>query len=113
MHDQLHVSATSAKAPAIIRLIACHRGVTENQASTILGRPSAITSAFGVFAADHVQQVQMIFLAQCADRGAIGVALRRLNEWLRQTGEDSRIFGRATGRRCVIPQHNDSWSNSM
>lgn len=90
--------------PGPVHVIACHRGVTENQAMRMLGTPDAIgvTGDFGVYVADHVQQIQMVFLAQCADEGAVALAVRQLREWLRLPGPGVRLLARATSRRAIL-----------
>jgi hypothetical protein len=52
--------------------------------------------------ADHVQKVQLVFLMQCADETAIALAVRRLNEWLIQSGEGGRVVERAASRRRIL-----------
>ncbi|MGQ0801351.1 MAG: hypothetical protein ACT4NL_14735 [Pseudomarimonas sp.] len=102
--DHLLIDTAREDAPGIVHLIACHRGVTETQAKKMLGTSDAmaIASDFGVYAADHVQQIQIFFLAQCADAGAVAIALRRLNEWLAQFGEIQRVVARAKGRQQIL-----------
>lgn len=96
--------------PGIVHVIACYRGVTARQASAMIGTPDAITVAsdFGIYAADHVQQIQMFFLAQCADEAAVGVNVRRLEEWLQQTGEIRRVLQRAHGRAKILRTINEA-----
>ena len=104
LRDHLWVNQLSKQAPGVVHLIACYKGVTENQASKIIGTPDTMTVAsdFGVYAADHVQQIQMIFLANCADTVGVAVAVRRLHEWLQQTGEVEHLQRRAQGRRSIL-----------
>ena len=104
LRDHLWADELTRKTPGIVHLVACYKGVTENQASKIIGTPDTMTVAsdFGVYAADHVQQIQMIFLANCADTVALAVAVRRLHEWLQQTGEIEHLVSRAQGRRSIL-----------
>lgn len=105
LRDHRHVGTIKAlKAPGIVHIVACHRGITESQALKILGSPDAmaVSSDFGVYAADQVQQIQMIFLANCADRTATALTVRRLREWLSQSGEQARILHRAEARRRIL-----------
>lgn len=104
LRDHLWADDLSKQTPGIVHLIACYRGVTENQASKIIGTPDTMTVAsdFGVYAADHVQQIQMIFLANCADTVALAAAVRRLHEWLHATEEIKFIRERAEGRRKIL-----------
>lgn len=104
LRDHLWAEHLSKQAPGIVHLIACYKGVTENQASKIIGTPDTMTVAsdFGVYAADHVQQIQMIFLANCADTVALAVAVRRLHEWLHSTDEVKYLKERAVSRMKIL-----------
>ena len=104
LRDHLWADELTRQTPGVIHLIACYKGVTENQATKIIGTPDTMTVAsdFGVYAADHVQQIQMVFLANCADTVAVAVAVGRLHEWLKQTGEIEHIERRATGRMQIV-----------
>lgn len=110
LRDHLWVDDLTKRAPGIVHVVACYKGVTENQASKIIGTPDTITVAsdFGVYAADHVQQIQLIFLAQCADSVAVDVAVRRVDEWLRQTKEINRVVQRAKGRLNILRAIRDN-----
>ena len=109
LRDHLLVDYLTDDSPGIIHLIACHRGVTESQAIRILGTPDSITVAsdFGIYAADHVQQIQMFFLTQCADEAAVGDAWGRLDSWLVQTGEINRVTRRAQARSNILRAVNE------
>ena len=50
-----------------------------------------VASDFGLYAADHVQKIQLVLLAKCSDETATGLVCRRFTDWLAQSGE-----GRAT-----------------
>jgi len=52
-----------------IHLVACHKGVSESQARTILGFPDAtvISAPFGIYVLDPVQSIQLVLLPQCRD----------------------------------------------
>jgi hypothetical protein len=105
LRDHLHSEMLEQQdVPGVVHLIACHRGITEAQATRMLGTPDAISvpSDFGVYVADHVQKVQLVFLMQCADETAIALAVRRLNEWLIQSGEGVRVVERAGSRRRIL-----------
>lgn len=105
LRDHLHASALrDEELPGVVHLIACHRGVTESQASRMLGIPDAmsVASDFGVYSADHVQKIQIVFLAQCGDDTAVALAVRRFREWLVQSGEESRVIERARARRRIL-----------
>lgn len=90
--------------PGVIHIIACHRGVTETQALSILGTPDAIavSGEFGVYVADHVQKIQLIFLSECSDDTAVALAVRQLRGWLSESGEGPRVLDRAVARRKIL-----------
>lgn len=105
MQDHLHASALDHHGVAgVIHVIACHLGVTETQATKMLGTPDAmsVASDFGVYVADHVQKIQMVFLAQCGDETAVALAVRRFREWLVQSGEEGRLIERAGSRGRIL-----------
>lgn len=86
-----------------VHLIACQKGVTETQALRQLGFPDAIavTAPFGVYVADPVQKIQMVFIANCRDETTTLGQLQRFLQWLEQEGEDRRLAGRASARRRI------------
>lgn len=93
---------TSAHGP--LHLIACHRGATETQATSLLGFPDAtvVSGPFGVFVADDVQKVQFAFLANCRDDSQTRHASQRFFEWLQQTGEAVQVARRAVSRARIV-----------
>jgi hypothetical protein len=72
-----------------IHFIACHRGITEPQAARQLGFPDAtiVSPPFGVYVADNIQKIQLIFMANCRDETTTRVGVQRVFEWLEQSGE--------------------------
>jgi hypothetical protein len=105
--------------PGVIHMIACHRGITEIQATRILGTPDAVSvgSDFGVYVADHVQQIQFVFLANCSDETATALVLRRFKEWLtmpepgvgvgRRGGSRRRILATLAAEQTAMVGHSD------
>ena len=87
-----------------LHLIACHKGATETQATSLLGFPDAtvVSGPFGVFVADDVQKVQFAFLANCRDEAQTRHALQRFLEWLVQTGEGVLLAKRAVSRAKIV-----------
>ncbi|MSM38674.1 MAG: hypothetical protein GJT30_03500 [Geobacter sp.] len=105
MQDHLHAQVLESRGvPGVVHLIACHSGVTETQATRMLGTPDAmsVASDFGVYVADHVQKIQIVFLSQCGDETAVALAVRRFHEWLVQTGEETRLVERAKSRARIL-----------
>lgn len=87
-----------------LHLIACHRGATETQATSLLGFPDAtvVSGPFGVFVADDVQKMQFAFLANCRDDSQTRHASQRFFEWLQQTGEGALVARRAVSRARIV-----------
>ncbi|WP_382328563.1 DUF4062 domain-containing protein [Hydrogenophaga sp. UC242_50] len=100
-HQRIDLLA-SAHGP--LHLIACHRGATETQATSLLGFPGAtvVSGPFGVFVADDVQKVQFAFLANCRDDTQTRHASQRFFEWLQQTGEAALVARRAVSRARIV-----------
>lgn len=100
-HQRVNLLA-SAHGP--LHLIACHRGATETQATSLLGFPDAtvVSGPFGVFVADDVQKVQFAFLANCRDDSQTRHASQRFFEWLQQTGEATLVARRAVSRARIV-----------
>lgn len=86
-----------------LHLVACHAGATEAQARTLIGHPDAtlVRAPFGVFAADEIQKVQFALLKDCRDETTTRHALHRFLDWLRESGEDEEVVGRAMKRRAI------------
>jgi hypothetical protein len=61
-----------------------------------------VSAPFGVFVADPVQMVQFAFIVNCRDETSTRHGLQRFLEWLNQTGEDSRVAGRAQSRSRIV-----------
>ena len=93
-----------AKAVGPVHIIACHRGATESQATTLLGFADAtvVSSAFGIYVADPVQKVQFVFLSNCRDDSQTRHALQRFFNWLEQTEEAKRLAARAASRAAIV-----------
>lgn len=105
LRDHLHAGLLATEQLlGPIHVIACHRGITESQAMRMLGTPDSmvVASDFGIFAADHVQKIQVALLARCSDENATAVAVRRFTEWLQQSGEGQGVVERARSRRRIL-----------
>jgi len=86
-----------------VHIIACQKSVTELQAMKLLGFPDAVIVAapFGVYAADNIQKIQMIFLSNCRDDTTTRHAAQRCLEWLDSTGESAHLASRAKSRTAI------------
>lgn len=87
-----------------VHLIACHRTITESQAIKQLGFPDAtvVTAPFGIYVADEIHKIQMIFLANCRDPGATTFQVQRMFDWLEASGEGPRMVTRAAARSRIV-----------
>lgn len=87
-----------------MHLIACHRSVTENQATNLLGFPDAtvVSSPFGIYVADEIQKMQFVFLANCRDPSQTRHAVQRFLDWLEQSGEGKYLAERAQARARIV-----------
>jgi len=104
-HEYMAKARSRADKPiGPVHLIACTRTVTESQAIRQLGFPDAtiVKTRFGVYVADHVQMIQMVFLADCNDAGATRDAVAAFFEWLHNAEEERRFCQRAEGRRLIV-----------
>lgn len=86
-----------------VHLIACQKSVSESQALRQLGFPDAVlvVAPFGVYVADDVQKVQMVFVANCRDETTTQHRVQRFLEWLSQEREDRFLAKRAAARRRI------------
>ena len=103
LHDH-RVAALLRDAAGPAHLIACQRGVTESQATRMLGFPDVtlVTAPFGVYAADDVQKIQLLFLASCRDETSTRIAVQRAFEWLDASGEAEPFVARAGQRARIV-----------
>jgi len=87
-----------------IHLIGVHKGVTETQARNQLGFPDAIIveAPFGIYVADKIQKIQMIFLKNCRDESATKHNVQRFLDWIEETGESDFIRNRSISRRKIV-----------
>ena len=86
-----------------VHVIGCHAGVTESQARRQLGFPDAIvvTTPDGVWVADPIQNIQVLFLRNCVDEVSTRVRLQSALEWLEQSGEAVALADRAAKRARI------------
>jgi hypothetical protein len=87
-----------------VHFIACHHSVTEAQAMRLLGFPDAtiIPTSFGVYVADNIQKIQLIFLANCIDETTTQYKVQEVFAWFKKTREDENLANRAKARRRII-----------
>ena len=104
LHDHEFIGEMKDALSGPVHIIACHKGITENQAVGLLGFPDAtiITPPFGVYVADNIQKVQLVFLANCRDESSTRYAVQRFFDWLNRSGEATYLADRARGRKAIV-----------
>ncbi len=104
LRDHAIVEALTTQRIGPLHVIACHRGITEAQAIRVLGYPHAtvVSAPFGVYVADDIHKIQLLFIANCRDDTAVRHGVQRFFDWLDQSGEGSLLRGRATSRKRII-----------
>lgn len=87
-----------------IHIIGCHKGVTETQARNILGFPDAtiLKDTFGVYVADNVQKIQMVFISDCSDSTSTKSGFQQFLNWLDSTTENKSLTKRAMSRKKIV-----------
>jgi hypothetical protein len=104
LRDHERLSSMAGKIAGPVHLIGCHKTVTENQAVSLLGFPDAtiVTPEFGIYVADDVQKIQLVFLANCRDETTTRLAVEKFQAWLLQSGETGYLAQRAEGRKAIV-----------
>ena len=87
-----------------VHLVVVQGGATETQAAKQLGSPDAtiVPTEFGVYVADEIQKVQMVFLSQCIDPSSIYGRVQTMLNWLDATQEGDRLVRRAENRSRIV-----------
>lgn len=103
LRDHLTVKDLPKGVDGPVHIIACQKTVTESQALRQLGFADAVvvTAPFGVYVADDVQKIQMVFIAQCRDETTTRQRAQRFIQWLEEQGEDELLAARAASRRKI------------
>ena len=104
LRDHELVQSLPANVAGPVHIIAAHRTVTESQALKMLGFPDAIVvfPPFGIYAADPVYKVQLVFIRNCADETSTRHGVQRFFEWLEQSGESDLLVERAQSRMRIV-----------
>lgn len=104
LKDHEIVSQFESRIHGPIHIIGVHKGATEQNAISILGHPDAVVvqGAYGVYIADKIQNIQMVFLAQCRDSASTRHNVQKFIDWLQESGEASSFFLRAERRRQLL-----------
>jgi hypothetical protein len=86
-----------------VHVVACQKAVTEAQALRQLGFPDAVcvSAPFGIYLADDVQKIQMVFIVNCRDELNTQQNLKRFLAWIDEEAEDLLLVKRAKSRRRI------------
>ena len=115
LKDYLLAQHLDRKSGGPVHIIACHKSITESQATKLLGFPDAtfVTAPFGVFVADPIQKVQLAFIANCRDSSSTKHGLQRFFAWIEQTNEEALISQRGLARARICKAISDENSEEV
>jgi len=87
-----------------VHFIACQKGITETQAIRQLGYPDVtlVSPPFGVYVADEVQKIQLMFLKDCRDATSTRARVDEAREWLDRAQEAPELRRRAYERAHIV-----------
>jgi hypothetical protein len=104
LRDQDSLSFMNGDVVGPVHVIGCHKTVTENQAVSMLGFPDAtiVTPEFGIYVADDVLKIQLIFLTNCRDDSSTRNRVQSFHEWLERSGEARYLARRAVARKAIV-----------
>lgn len=87
-----------------IHLIACHKGVSEFQATRMLGFPNAtvVSGPSWVYVVDPVQSIQMVLISQCRDDASTRLGVHSFLEWLDESEQSAELVRHAKKRKLVV-----------
>lgn len=96
-----------------VHVVACQKGVTESQALRQLGFPDAVvvSAPFGVYVADRIQCIQMVFIANCRDETTTRTRAQTFLMWLQEQGEEAQLVRRAISRRKISDLMASQWES--
>jgi hypothetical protein len=88
----------------IVHFIGCYKNITETQVRKIMGFPDVILikDEFGIYVADKIYKIQMVFLEKCIDESNTIKQIENFFDWLNRSGELEEFMKRANDRREII-----------
>lgn len=104
LRDWQYASTLKSDLIGPVHFVACNRSMTESQAIRQLGFADAtiVTAPFGVYVADGVQKMQLVYLANCRDETTIRYQVQRAFDWLEAAGERALFLERAAARARIV-----------
>jgi hypothetical protein len=93
-----------SKSAGPLHIIGCHKSITESQALKFRGIADCtiVKTDFGIYLADSIQKIQIIFLANCRDLTATQSAITEMFQWFEQSEEMVEIVKRARSRKKIL-----------
>jgi hypothetical protein len=87
-----------------VHFVACNRSMTEPQAMRQLGFADAtiVNAPFGVYVADDVQKMQLVYLTNCRDDTILRYQVQRAFDWLELAKERANFLERAAARARIV-----------
>lgn len=87
-----------------VHIIGMHKTVTETQARNTLGFPDAtiLKDSFGVYVADNINKIQMVFITQCSDPSSTQHGFQQFHNWLIDSRENKEFVLRASSRKKIV-----------
>jgi hypothetical protein len=103
LQDWRYAPMLKSSAIGPVHFVACHRSMTEFQTIRQLGFADAtiVTTPFGIYVADDIQKMQLVYLANCRDETTLRYRVQRTFDWLGVAGEGSRFLERAAARARI------------
>jgi hypothetical protein len=88
----------------VVHFIGCYKNITESQVRKIMGFPDIILikDEFGIYVADKIYKIQMVFLEKCIDENNTIKQLENFFDWLSRSGENEDFINRAKDRKEII-----------
>ena len=104
LKDHLITKSSRKNQYGPVHIIGVHKGVTEQQAINTLGHPDAVVvdGSYGVYIADKIQNIQMVFLSNCRDSASTRHNVQKFIDWLEESGEADDFFERAIRRKEIL-----------
>lgn len=87
-----------------VHMIGCYKTITESQVRKIMGFPDVILikDEFGIYVADKIYKIQMVFLEKCIGESETAHAVERFFDWLYHSGESGYFINRAKDRKEIV-----------
>jgi hypothetical protein len=104
LRDWQYASTLGSNGIGPVHFVSCNRSMTESQAIRQLGFADAtiVTAPFGIYVADGVQKMQLMYLVNCRDETTLRYQVQRAFDWLEVAGERSLFLERAAARARIV-----------